>query len=59
MQVPGPADPEQTFELMLDTARRLAERLGGEVGDAARQPLNPASLAAMRAVAAGEPEAPA
>lgn len=54
MQVPGPADPVQTFELMLDTARRLAERLGGEIGDAARQPLSAGRLAGMRAVAAGE-----
>ena len=54
MQLPGPGDDARVFELMLDTARHLAERLGGELGDAARRPLSAALLQELRASVAGD-----
>ena len=53
MQLPGPSEDARVFELMLDTARHLAERLGGELGDAARRPLSAPRLRDLRASAAG------
>ncbi len=56
MQLPGPrrGDDARVFELMLETARHLAERLGGELGDAARRPLSAARLKTLRATVAGD-----
>lgn len=40
--LPGVADPVRTVQEMLDTARRLADRLHAELYDERRQPLDPA-----------------
>jgi len=49
MRLPGPFDGVVVFERMLDTARRLANRLEGQLLDQGHQPLTAQSLADMRA----------
>jgi cell division protein ZipA len=53
MRVPPPAGPQRAFDLMLDTARLLAESLGGTLHDAGRRPLDDACIATLRRQAAG------
>ena len=47
-------DDHRVFELMLDTVRHLAERLGGELADTARRPLSATRLAELRESLAGD-----
>jgi cell division protein ZipA len=49
MRLPGPFDGVVVFERMLDTARRLANRLEGQLLDQEHQPVTAQSLADMRA----------
>lgn len=48
MQVPTVFDPEVVFELMLHTAQRLCELLGGELKDENRNVLEPGKLDELR-----------
>lgn len=48
MQLPAPVDGGLALDLMLDTARRLAGRLGGEVLTHDRRPLSEAYVEALR-----------
>jgi len=52
MRLPAPADGSVAFELMLNTAQRLQERLGGELRDGEHRPLAPAAVDRMRKLAA-------
>jgi len=52
MRLPAPADPSVAFELMLNTAQRLQERLGGELRDGEHRPLARAAIDRMRKLAA-------
>ncbi|MBX9706014.1 MAG: cell division protein ZipA [Gammaproteobacteria bacterium] len=49
MSVPDLDDAPDVFEIMLSTARQLATRLNGNLGDRQRQPLTEAWIAACRA----------
>lgn len=46
--LPCRLDPGMVFELMLNTAQRLAERLNGQVLDDAREPLSAAGIEHLR-----------
>ena len=46
--VPGPAEPLQTIDALLTTARGLAENLTAMVQDAQGLPLSPLRAAALR-----------
>jgi len=48
MQLPAPVDGNLALDLMLDSARRLAGRLGGEVLTHDRRPLSEAYVEALR-----------
>ncbi|SEQ12348.1 cell division protein ZipA [Ectothiorhodospira magna] len=48
LQLPGPCDPLESFDAMYHCAEGLAERLGGQVLDAARAPLNRADSERLR-----------
>ncbi len=50
MQLPGHKAASLVFELMLNTAQRLAQALHGEVLDDTRQPLNSQSIDQLRAL---------
>ncbi|MFH0350697.1 MAG: cell division protein ZipA C-terminal FtsZ-binding domain-containing protein [Chromatiales bacterium] len=52
MRLPAPADGKVAFELMLNTAQRLQERLGGELRDGEHRPLARAAIDRMRKLAA-------
>lgn len=52
LPLPAPIDSKVAAELMLSTARRLAERLGAELLNARREPLVDADIDALRAEAA-------
>ncbi len=52
MRLPVPADGSVAFELMLNTAQRLQERLGGELRDDEHRPLARAAIDRMRKLAA-------
>jgi cell division protein ZipA len=52
MRLPLQIDGAVAFELLLNTAQRLARRLGGHVLNDRRQPLTPEDVARMRSVAA-------
>jgi cell division protein ZipA len=52
MRLPAPADGSVAFELMLNTAQRLQERLGGELRDDEHRPLARAAIDRMRKLAA-------
>ena len=52
MRLPAPADGNVAFELMLNTAQRLQERLGGELRDGEHRPLARAAIDRMRKLAA-------
>ncbi len=54
MQLPTPVSGQLTFELMLNTALELQKRLGGDLSDAGREPLEAAAIAKLRALAADE-----
>lgn len=55
MQIPNPVDPKVCFELMLSTAHRLAEALGGEVREDHRTPVKVDSIERLRARAGRGP----
>jgi cell division protein ZipA len=46
--LPGPAPPLQTFDAMMETAKDLAEALGGTVQDDRGSPLSPQRVMALR-----------
>lgn len=48
MQLPGPADPTEAFQRMLDSARALAESLDGVVCDETRSTLTSQSINHLR-----------
>ncbi len=48
LRLPAPVDAQPAFELMLHTARRLADELGGEVRAAGHEPLDEDALAKLR-----------
>ncbi len=48
MRLPGPLDGRVAFELLLSTARRLAQQLGGEVRDESRSVLSPQTIGQIR-----------
>jgi cell division protein ZipA len=48
LQLPGPADPVEAFQQMLDTARGLAEELDGVVCDETRSTLTSQSINHLR-----------
>ena len=50
MQLPGHRAASLVFELMLNTAQRLAQALRGEVLDDTRQPLSSQSIDLLRAL---------
>lgn len=52
MRLPAPADGSVAFELMLNTAQRLQERLGGELRDGEHRPLARAAVDGMRKLVA-------
>lgn len=52
MRLPTAIEGPLAFELMLSTARRLCERLGGELCDAERRSLRPTEISRMRHLAA-------
>ncbi|MGH8509807.1 MAG: cell division protein ZipA C-terminal FtsZ-binding domain-containing protein [Gammaproteobacteria bacterium] len=52
MRLPVPIDGSVAFELMLNTAQRLQERLGGELRDGEHRPLARAAIDRMRKLAA-------
>ncbi|MFH0343046.1 MAG: cell division protein ZipA C-terminal FtsZ-binding domain-containing protein [Chromatiales bacterium] len=52
MRFPVPIDGSVAFELMLNTAQRLQERLGGELRDGEHRPLVRAAIDRMRKLAA-------
>jgi len=52
MRLPTPADGSVAFELMLNTAQRLQERLGGELRDGEHRPLARVAIDRMRKLAA-------
>jgi cell division protein ZipA len=52
MRFPVPIDGSVAFELMLNTAQRLQERLGGELRDSEHRPLARAAIDWMRKLAA-------
>ncbi|MGH8582029.1 MAG: cell division protein ZipA C-terminal FtsZ-binding domain-containing protein [Gammaproteobacteria bacterium] len=54
MQLPAAVSGQLVFELMLSTALELQKRLGGDLSDAAREPLEAAAIARLRALAADE-----
>jgi len=44
MQLPGPEHPAEAFEDMLDVAREVAARMGGEISDEQRNRMNPQTV---------------
>jgi cell division protein ZipA len=48
LQLPGPADPVQAFDKMVEAARSLADSLGGTVCDATRSVLTNQTIGHMR-----------
>lgn len=48
LQLPGPVDPVQAFDRMVDAARSLADSLGGTVCDATRSALTNQTIGHMR-----------
>jgi cell division protein ZipA len=48
MRLPGPVDGRVAFELMLNTALRLRERLGGELRDDRNEPLGAEQVERLR-----------
>jgi cell division protein ZipA len=48
LQLPGPADPVQAFDRMVEAARSLADSLGGTVCDATRSALTNQTIGHMR-----------
>ena len=48
LQLPGPAEPVQAFDRMVEAARSLAESLGGTVCDATRSMLTNQTIGHMR-----------
>ena len=52
MSLPPPGDSQLAFELMLNTAQRLSQRLGGELLDDHREPLSAESIERLRTVVA-------
>lgn len=48
MQLPGPIDALKAFNIMLHCAQVLAEKLGGEVLDSARHPLDQVGIERLR-----------
>ncbi len=48
MRLPAPREPRLVFELMLNTAERLAGRLGGKLLDERREPLTAAAVERIR-----------
>ncbi len=48
-ELPGPRPGPEAFQVMLATARRLADRLGGELRDERRNPLTPRRIETLRA----------
>lgn len=54
MTVPARIESTMVFELMLNTAQRLAEALGGEVLDDAREPLTMRAIEQLRATVRGK-----
>ncbi len=48
MRVPAPREPRLVFELMLNTAERLAGRLSGQLLDEHREPLTAAAVERIR-----------
>lgn len=53
MQLPAPVEGSVALELMLGTAQRLAEIVGGEVCDAGHHPLDAARIEGLRRQAEG------
>ena len=51
MQLPGPLDGAVAFELLLNSAQRLSELVGGEVFASPRSPLSNVQIAQMRQIA--------
>jgi cell division protein ZipA len=51
MQLPLPLDGKVAFELLLSSAHRLVKKLDGDLSDDRRQPLTPASVNRLRALA--------
>jgi len=52
MQLPAPIDSILAFDLMQETAMRLADLLQGEIWSSKQKPINEKTLQAMRDVAA-------
>ncbi|MCC7412826.1 MAG: cell division protein ZipA C-terminal FtsZ-binding domain-containing protein [Gammaproteobacteria bacterium] len=48
MKLPGPIEANIAFELMLNTAQRLADILGAQVCDSRHRPLDAGAIAALR-----------
>lgn len=48
LQAPGPADPKQAFEDMLEAARTVAQAVGAELRDETRSVLTPQTIAHLR-----------